>query len=129
MTDTVQEVDSDRSRSRSVVVIGVLVAAVLALVVAYEFGQRHPPVKAEVLACLSAEGDISCGYEDSPNSPVLSVPRDVAWTDAGGKSHLGGRPSCLPPVGIGTILVEVSWVDVRHDGGTSHGVTSVDCLS
>jgi hypothetical protein len=77
------------------------VAAVGAVVLAgtaYTLGSHEPHVSVHRAMCLSAPGTISCETEDGDS---FRVPRDVAWQDRQGRRHIGGRPDCLPPSGIG----------------------------
>jgi hypothetical protein len=78
------------------------------------------------VGCLSAEGVISCTLSDGWD---VSVPLDVAWTDAAGSLHESGRPDCLPPSGRGLEgPVRISWTKVDVDGTGWRPVLRVACL-
>ncbi|GAA2002625.1 hypothetical protein GCM10009719_09720 [Nocardioides kribbensis] len=86
---------------------------------------RDARVVEEDVSCLSAQGTISCELEDGW---TVSVPRDVAWTDRRGAFHQGGRPTCLPPTGIGLEgPVRVWWVAVDEQGVGQRQVVRVAC--
>ncbi len=86
---------------------------------------RDARVVEEDVSCLSAPGTISCELEDGW---TVSVPRDVAWTDRRGDFHEGGRPTCLPPTGIGLEgPVRVWWVAVDEQGVGQRQVVRVAC--
>ncbi len=49
---------------------------------------------------MSAPEVVGCTLKDGWD---VSVPLDVARTDAGGAFHDGGGPECLPPTGRGSV--------------------------
>jgi hypothetical protein len=101
---------------------GLLVTA-MALSLGYAFGSRHPHVTTRTGMCLSAENAITC----ESGGTDYWIPTDVQWEDAS-SSHLGGRPTCLPPTGIG--LEGPVWfgtVDVDSALGSYPQVVWVSC--
>lgn len=103
-----------------------VVLLTLGLTIGYLVGQARSPMHEAEVACLSAPGFISCGPLDSPGSAEYSVPLDVAWTkDA--TFHDGGRPACLPPTGVGTVQVRVTWTEVETAGTAWKQVVGVHC--
>ena len=112
------------SGPRRTAILVVLLAGVLAG--AFLLGQRNPRVVVEEAGCLSAKAFISCELADGW---TIGVPRDVWWTDASGDRHDGGRPTCLPPTGIGLEgPVRLAWTSVEVDGTSWRQVLSVTCL-
>ncbi|WP_243057808.1 hypothetical protein [Nocardioides sp. SR21] len=120
MTSTSREL-LFRYRWIAVVLVLVLVAGIFA---GYTWG-RGSRVVSEDVGCLSAEGAISCTLGDGWD---VSVPLDVAWTDARGAFHDGGRPDCLPPTGRGEEgPVRVAWTEVEADQVGWRQVVWVGC--
>ncbi len=86
---------------------------------------RSSRVVTEEVSCLSAQGTISCVLHDGW---YVSVPLRVAWTDANGGRHEGGRPDCLPPSGRGWEgPVRLAWTYVEVDGTGWRQVLWVGC--
>ncbi|MCA1712091.1 MAG: hypothetical protein LC789_10840 [Actinobacteria bacterium] len=73
---------------------------------------------------LSAEGAISA----DGGGFTYSIPLDVAWQDAGGTFHEGGRPACLPPSGKEEGPVRFKAVAVDEDGLKFRQVYFVECI-
>ena len=71
--------------------LGLLLALVAVAFAGFAVG-RDSRVVTEEVGCLSAQGTIGCTLHDGWD---VSVPLDVAWTDANGGFHEGGRPECL----------------------------------
>ncbi|MCW2773462.1 MAG: hypothetical protein JWN91_1788 [Nocardioides sp.] len=91
-----------------------LVIALMAVAFAGFAVGRGSRVVTEDVGCLSAEGVIGCTLRDGWD---VSVPLDVAWTDAQGTFHQGGRPQCLPPTGRGLEgPVRIAWTKVEAGG-------------
>jgi hypothetical protein len=108
---------------RVLVVCAVGVAAVIAPIVAYALGQRHPVARPEPASCLSMETQISCDLSDGW---TVSVPVDALWGD-GSMVHDGTRPACLPPTGIGSTKVTAWWIPVEVNGMRWREVLRIDC--
>lgn len=87
---------------------------------------RGSRVVTEEVSCLSMEGQIGCTLSDGWD---VSVPLDVAWTDAHGTFHEEGRPRCLPPTGRGLEgPVRLAWTKVEAQGIGWRQVVWVGCL-
>jgi hypothetical protein len=113
------------ARHRRAVVAFALVLTAVAFA-GFAVGRRTRVVTEEV-GCLSAQGTIGCTLRDGWD---VSVPLDVAWTDAGGGFHEGGRPKCLPPTGRGLEgPVRLAWTKVEAEGARWRQVVWVGCLS
>jgi hypothetical protein len=86
---------------------------------------RNSRVVTEEVGCLSAQGTIGCTLHDGWD---VSVPLHVAWTDANGGFHEGGRPDCLPPTGRGLEgPVRIAWTKVKAGGTGWRQVVWVGC--
>ena len=100
----------------------------LGLTAGYAVGQRHPALDEAEVSCASAAGTISCTDDAESGNGEFSVPRDIAWTDASGSLHMGGRPECLPPTGRGTEgPVEITWLTIEFSGRTWKQAVGVVC--
>ena len=94
---------------------GLVLVALAACAVAGFTAGRGARIATEEVSCLSAQGAVGCTLRDGWD---VSVPLDVAWTDAGGVFHEDGRPDCLPPTGRGSKRpVRVPWTAVDAGGG------------
>jgi hypothetical protein len=79
----------------------------------------------ETVSCLSGDRTIQCTLGDGSD---VSVPLDVAWTDARSQLHQDGRPDCLPPSGRGLEgPVRVQWTEVDVEGTQWRQVVWVGC--
>lgn len=103
----------------------VAAVAILAVIVAaFLVGRDRPSTTIRHGQALSAVGTIS--VEVGPGT--YSIPTDVAWLGADGSYRSGGRPECLPPVGIGVIDVTFATVKVKAPSAAAHDQTIwVDC--
>ena len=116
-----------QSRIARRVLVGIVLCALLAT--AAWIANRSDSIR--VAHCLSAIGGIDCTQNTDGTGWNFVVPRDVAWTDAGGSLHTGDRPECLPPVGLGSVTIRAQVVRIRIQGpnrGTSWDqAVWVDC--
>ena len=109
-----------RQWSTTILVVALAIGALVGFLV----GHRST-LHTESVECLSAEGVISCTLDDGWD---ISIPLDVAWTDATGSYHGSGRPACLPPTGRGLEdPVQVAWTKVTADGVGWRQVVWVGC--
>ncbi len=109
-------------QTRWAVPLAVLLLAVVAYL-GYTAGSSERVVTEEV-DCMSGQEVIGCTLSDGWD---ISVPLDVAWTDASG-FHESGRPDCLPPTGLGTEgPVQISWTEVETNGWAWRQVLHVAC--
>jgi hypothetical protein len=112
---------------------GPAVALVVVLLVlgawgGYALGRQRPAMRQAQVRCLSAPGGISCTDDADAGNAEFWVPRDVAWTDSGGRVHLGDRPACLPPSARGARgPVGITWVTVEVAGTSWKQAVGVDC--
>ena len=66
------------------------------------------------------------GQLEAGSLTAYNIPLDVAWTDAQGGFHEGGRPDCLAPTGnVGPITF--GSVDVSENGASWRQVVWVSC--
>jgi len=101
---------------------------VLGVGVGYVVGQQRPAMHEVEVRCLSAVGAISCTDDPDSGHGEFRVPVDVAWTDSGGRFHMGDRPDCLPPTGRGTEgPVGITWVSVELAGTSWKQAVGVEC--
>lgn len=104
--------------------IGLVLALGFPAFVGFVVG-RGSPVTTEEVSCLSAQGTIQCTLSDGWD---VSIPLDIAWTDAGGAFHEDGRPDCLPPTGRGLEgPVRIAWTKVDAGGVGWRQVVWVGC--
>jgi len=102
------------------------VAAVCVGLLLFQWGRSHPQVHQAGVRCLSAPGVIQCDLPD--DDWTISIPRDVAWTDAHSERHEDGRPDCLPPTGMSRDRsVRVWWTEVEAEGTRWRQVVMVGC--
>jgi hypothetical protein len=100
------------------------ILVILALIVAYYAGSLRAGVSYHTAVPSSAEGAVS--IEADGWTYGLDAPDGVAWTDAHGSFHEGGRPDCLPATGT-TEVVRFAAVEVTIEGGTWRPIVWVDC--
>jgi hypothetical protein len=106
------------------VLVGLVLVLVAVAFAGYAVG-RSSRVVTEEVGCLSALGTIGCTLQDGWD---VSVPLDVAWTDAQAGFHDGGRPDCLPPTGRGLEgPVRIAWTTVKAEGTEWRQVEWVGC--
>ena len=113
--------------SRRVKAAGAL-CLVVGLGLGFVAGQQRSAARDAEVRCLSASGTISCTDDPDPGHGEYWVPRDIAWTDAGGSLHIGGRPDCLPPTGRGVEgPVGITWARMEVSGTSWKQAVGVKC--
>lgn len=114
-------------RGRRLGMVTFLAVAALAATfwVGAEWGSRTQSTTAY---CLSAPGQIGCTENPDGTGRGYSIPRDVPWSDDGATVQ-DGRPTCLPPIGIGNIRVTFAYETVEVDGVRRDVAVWVDCTS
>lgn len=100
-----------------------VLACALAFVAGAKWGGRTQTADAY---CLSTHQQITCTTEEDGTGRDILVPTDVSWA-VEGEFPRGGRPDCLPPVGIGALEVNVTYESVDIGGYEQYLATFVDC--
>ena len=103
-------------------VTGLALTVAVAALLGYVFGALTSGVSLHT-ATVGSEARGIFVHEDGL---TYNIPLDVAWTDAQGGFHEGGRPDCLAPTGNAGPVTFGS-VDVRENGASWRQVVWVSC--